>query len=207
MRLIAFVVAALVASGPVAAQEWKEYAYITEGFAVAFPGEPQVEAVAMYPIAPGKTVPANVYTLTQDNHLFKMTVADGRDAMLQEAAVIDTAVKQLTQGAEVKVDYPHRIYRIYGRQFSVARPNGSLTTAAVFFANERLYLIESTKLSAGGNDTDLIRFQQSLTFDRNVPNRTTQQIEAIRAACLRGVAGNDRPGNPAGVGDPRCAQD
>jgi hypothetical protein len=125
----------------------------------------------------------------------------------QEAAVVDNAVKQLTQGTEVKVDYPHRIYRIYGRQFSVARPNGSLTTAAVFFANERLYLIESTKLSAGGNDTDLIRFQQSLTFDRNVPNRTAQQIEAIRAACLRGVAGNDRPGNPAGLGDPRCAQD
>ena len=207
MRLIAFIVAALVASGPVAAQEWKEYAYITEGFAVAFPAEPKVEAVAMYPILPGKMVPANIYTLTQDNHLFKMTVADGRDAMLQEAAVIDNAVKQLTQGAEVKVDYPHRIYRIYGRQFSVARPNGSLTTAAVFFANERLYLIESTKLSAGGNDTDLIHFQQSLTFDRNVPNRTAAQIEAIRAACTRGVAGNDRPGNPAGVGDPRCAQD
>jgi hypothetical protein len=207
MRLIAYVLAALIVSGsgPAAAQ-WMEYAYIAEGFAVAFPAEPQVEEVAMYQIIPGKSIPARVYSTRYNNGLFKVTVADGRDAGLQEAPIIDYAVKQMTQGGEVKIDFPHRIYRIYGRQLSIARPDGSLTTAAVFFANERLYQIESTRFP-GGTDTDLIRFQQSLTFDRNVPNRTPQQMQAIRAACTRGVAGNDAPGNPAGVDDPRCAQE
>ena len=128
-----------------------------------------------------------------------MTVVDGRDAGLQEAPVIEQAVKRMTQGGELKINIPHRIYRIYGRQLSIFRADGTLTTAAVFFANDRLYQIESTKL-AGGSDSDLIRFQQSLTFDRNVANRTPQQMQAIRAAC----AGLNA--NPAGLDDPRCAR-
>jgi hypothetical protein len=203
MRLIAFVLAALVVTGAAHA-EWKEFSSVSEGFGVVFPAEPDVQEVAMFEIVPGKMVPARIYSTRYDNSLFKITVADGRDAALQEAPVIDQAIKRVTQGGELKFNIPHRIYRIYGRQLSVGRPDGSLTTAAVFFANDRLYQIESTKFT-GGSDTDAIRFHQSLTFDRNVANRTPQQMQAIRAACTRGVAGNDAPGNPAGFGDPRCA--
>src|SRR5215510_426186 len=206
MRLIAFAVAALagslVMSGPAAAQQWKEYNYIVEGFGVQFPAEPQQEFVEKYEVAPGKTVPANVYSVRANNGLFRITVADGRDAKLNEDQVVQAAVRKLTQGGQVKVDFPHRIYRIYGRQFSVERAaQRTLTTAAVFYANERLYVIESTRMP-GGSDTDLIKFQQSLVFDRNVRNRTEQQVSAIVAACKGGVAGNDRPGNPAGLDDP-----
>ena len=128
-----------------------------------------------------------------------MTVVDGRDAGLQEASVIDQAFKRLTQGGELKINVPHRIYRIYGRQLSVARPDGSLTTAAVFFANDRLYQIESTKF-AGGSDSDAIRFHQSLTFDRNVANHAPQQMQVFRAACV-GINAY-----PAGLDDPRCVR-
>ena len=210
MRLIAFVLAALVGSlvmsGPAAAQ-WKEYGFANQGFAIAFPADPNIEEVPMFEAAPGKMVPATIYSLRHNNSLLKVTVIDGRDANLQEDAVVRHHVAKLTQGGRVTFDYPHRIYRIYGRQMSIARPNeGSVTQAVLFFANERLYLVESTRMR-GGDDVDLIKFQQSLTFDRNVKNRTDQQVEAIRAACTRGVAGNDRPGNPAGIGDPRCGTD
>ena len=86
-----------------------------------------------------------------------------------------------------------------GRQLVIARPGGSQTTAAVFFSNERLYQLETTML-AGGSNSDLIRFQQSLTFDRNVANRTAEQMAAYRAACV-GVNAN-----PAGLDDPRCVR-
>jgi hypothetical protein len=205
MRLIAFVLAALIVSGPAAAQ-WKDYSYVAEGFGLIFPADPEVEEVAMFQIVPGKMVPARIYSVRHNNGLFKMTVADARDAGLQEAPVIAHAIRQMTQGGQVKIDFPHRIYRIYGRQLSIERPNGVLTTAAVFFANERLYQIEGTRLP-GGSDTDIIQFQQSLTFDRNVPNRTAQQMQAMRAACARGVGGTAAPGNPAGADDPRCATD
>jgi hypothetical protein len=198
MRMIAFVLAALVVSGPAAA-EWKEFNSVAEGFGVVFPADPDVDEVAMFEVVPGKMVAAQIYSARNGNSLFKMTVVDGRDAGLQEAPVIDQALKRLTQGGEVKINVPHRIYRIYGRQLSVTRPDGSLTTAAVFFANDRLYQIESTKF-AGGSDADAIRFHQSLTFDRNVANRTPQQMQAFRAACV-GINAN-----PAGLDDPRCVR-
>ena len=198
MRLIAFVLAALAVSVPAAA-EWNELNSIAEGFGVVFPADPNIDEIAMFEVIPGKNVPARVYSASSNNSVFKMTVVDGRDAGLQEAPVIDQALKRLTQGGEVKINVPHRIYRIYGRQLSVARPDGSLTTAAVFFANDRHYQIESTK-SAGGSDADAIRFHQSLTFDRNVANRTPQQMQAIRATCV-GINAN-----PAGLDDPRCVR-
>lgn len=196
MRLIAFVVA-LVLSGPAFA-EWKEFNSVSEGFGVVFPADPDVQEVAMFEVVAGKIVPARIYSARYENSLFKMTVVDGRDAGLQEGPVVEQAIKRLTQGGQVKIDFPHRIYRIYGRQLSVQRPD-SLTTAALFFVNDRLYQIESTKFR-GGSDTDAIRFQQSLTFDRNVANRTRQQMDAFRVAC------QGRNANPAGLDDPRCTR-
>jgi hypothetical protein len=200
MRSIAFVLAALAVASPAAA-EWKEFPSVSEGFAVAFPADPDVEEVAMFEVVPGKMVPARIYSARSDNSLFKMTVVDGRDAGLQEAPVIDQALKRLSQGGELKINFPHRIYRTYGRQVSVARPDGSLTTAALFFANDRLYQIEGT-IPAGWSDSGLIRFQQSLTFDRNVANRSPETIRAIREAC-RGLA---NPAFGAGLDDPRCVR-
>ena len=198
MRLIAFVLAALIVSGPAAA-EWKELSSVAEGFGVVFPADPEVEEVAMFEVIPGKIVPARIYSARYDNSLFEMTVVDGRDATLPEAAVIDQAIKRVSQGGELKVNIPARIYRTYGRHLVIARPGGNQTTASVFFSNDRLYQLEGTTM-ASGSDSDLIRFQQSLTFDRNVANRTAEQMASYRAAC----AGINV--NPAGLDDPRCVR-
>jgi len=189
-----------------AAAQWKEYGFANQGFGIAFPREPNIEEIAMFEAVPGKMVPATIYSLRYNNSLLKVTVIEGRDANLNEDQVVQNHVRKITQGGRVTFDFPHRIYRIYGRQMSVARPDGSVTQAVFFFANERLYLVESTR-NRGGDDVDLIKFQQSLTFDRNVRNRTEAQVAAIVAACKGGVAGNDRPGNPAGLDDPRCSRD
>jgi hypothetical protein len=118
MRWIAFVLATFVVSRPAAA-EWKEFNSVSEGFGVAFPADPDVEEVAMFEVVPGKTVEARIYSARYDNSLFKMTIVDGRDEGLQEASVIDQAIKRLTQDGELKINVPHRIYRIYGRQLSL----------------------------------------------------------------------------------------
>jgi hypothetical protein len=154
MRLIAFVLAALAVSVPAAA-EWNELNSIAEGFGVVFPADPNIDEIAMFEVIPGKNVPARVYSASSNNSVFKMTVVDGRDAGLQEAAVIDQAIKRVSQGGELKVNIPARIYRTYGRQLVIARPGGSQTTAAVFFSNDRLYQLETTML-AGGSNSDLI---------------------------------------------------
>jgi hypothetical protein len=63
MRLIAFVLAALVVSRPATA-EWKEFNSVSEGFGVVFPVDPDVEEVTMFEVVPGKMVPARIYSAT-----------------------------------------------------------------------------------------------------------------------------------------------
>ena len=201
MRLIAFVLAAFVVSAPAAAQTWKEYNYPDYSFSVSFPADPQIET-ATYQAADGRSVPARIYSVRQNNGVFKVTVADLANTGLQEKAVIDHAVKTLSQGNRVTVDFPHRIYQVYGRQLSLVGADGSRSTVAVFDTNGRLYQIEA-KILPGGADTDLIRFQQSLIFERDkLSNRSQETIRAIKEACS-GPAGNV-PNNPAGLDDPRC---
>jgi hypothetical protein len=162
MRLFAFMLAALAAT-PAAAQSWKEYSYPDYAIAVSFPAAPAVETVS-YPIADGATAPAQVYSVAQDNGVFKMTVVD-LDAAAQESVVMDHAVATLSQNAEVKVNIPARVGRVYGRQLSLAGADGSRSSVALFVHNQRLYQIEGKALPGGDDATaEAIRFQQSLIF-------------------------------------------
>jgi hypothetical protein len=171
MRLIAFIVASLAACAPAAAQGWTEYAYPSDAFTVSFPAEPTVQTTT-YQAADGRTVEARVYSVTQDSGVFRMMVADLSGAAMAENAVIDHAVKTLAEGGEIKLDIPHRISRVYGRQLSIAGPEGSRSMVAAFYYNHRLYLLEGKALPAAADATaDAIRFQQSLTFTEGTSNR------------------------------------
>jgi hypothetical protein len=162
MRLYALVLAAFVAS-PAAAQSWQEYSYPDYAFTVSFPAAPKVETTT-YQTADGRSVSARVYSAAKDNGVFKITVADLSHAALEESAVIDHAIKTLSQGGQVKLDIPHRISRVFGRQLSIQAADGSRSSVAVFYHDQRLYQIEGKSLTAGNSTSDAIRFQQSLVF-------------------------------------------
>jgi hypothetical protein len=161
MRLIALVLATFVAGSPAAAQSWMEYSYPDYAFTVSFPAEPMAETTT-YPSADGRSAPARVYTATRDGGVFRMTVVDLTHAALEENAVIDHAVKTLSQGGQIKLDIPHRISRVFGRQLSIQAADGSHSSVAVFYYKQRLYQIEGKV--AGNSTADAIRFQQSLVF-------------------------------------------
>ena len=197
MRMITFVLAAFVAGGPAAAQNWLEYKYPDYAFTVVFPADPQIETTT-YKVADDRAVEAHVYSVRKDNSVFKVMVAELAGTGLAENAVIDHAIKTLSEGGEVKVDVPHRIYRVYGRQLSILGADGSRSTVALFDYNGRLYQIEGKSLPGGSAATfDLIRFQQSLVFTDGGSNRSADTIRAFREAC-------GDVGNPAGLDDPRC---
>jgi hypothetical protein len=198
MRLIAFALAAFLAGGPAAAQNWQEYSYPAYSFTVAFPADPQIETTT-YQVADGRSVEAHVYSVRQNDSVLKVTVAELANTGLEESAVIGHAIKLLSEGGEVKIDIPHRVYQVYGRQLSIAGADGSRSTVAVFDFNGRLYQIEGKALP-GGSPLDMLRFQQSLVFTGGGSNRSPEAIRAIREACRSGVA------NPAGPDDPRCAR-
>ena len=200
MRMIAFAFAfaAFVAAGPAAAQNWQEYSYPAYSFTVAFPAAPQVET-ATYQVADGRAVEAHIYSVRQNDSVLKVTVAELGNTSLDENAVIEHAIKALSEGGEVKINIPHRVYQVYGRQLSIAGADGSRSTVALFDFNGRFYQVEG-KVLPGGNPLDMLRFQQSLVFTGGGSNRSADAIRAIREGCRAGVA------NPAGLDDPRCAR-
>jgi hypothetical protein len=183
MRLIVFIAAVVVGVGPAVAQSWREYAYPDQFFTVAFPGDPQTETTT-YQVADDRAVEAHVYSVRQDNALFKVTVAELADTGLEESAVIDHAIKMMSQGGDVKVNIPHRVNRIYGRQLSVVGADGVRSLVALFDYNGRLYQIEGNALPTGNDATaDAIRFVQSLIFTGGGSNRSAEEIRAAQADC------------------------
>ena len=177
MRLIAFALAAFVAGGPAAAQNWQEYSYPAYSFTVAFPADPQTETTT-YRLPDGRSVEAHVYAVSQNDSVLKVMVAELGNTGLDESAVIDHATKTLSEGGEVKINIPHRVYQVYGRQLSILGADGSRSTVALFDFNGRLYQIEGKALR-GGNPLDMLRFQQSLVFTGGGSNRSAEAIRAI----------------------------
>jgi hypothetical protein len=170
MRLIAAMLTALLASGPAAAQSWTEYSYPEDFFTASFPAQPKVESTTQGG-PDGRLVDARIYSVQQDHAAFRITIVDLSDAGLDETAVTDHAVKTLSQGGEVKLNIPARIWRVHGRQFSIVGADGSHASAAVFYLNGRLYEIEG-KVLPPESDALAIRFQQSLVFMRGLSNRS-----------------------------------
>jgi hypothetical protein len=191
MRLIAFMLALLAASGPAAAQSWKEYSYPDYAFTVSFPAQPKIETTT-YPAADGRAVAARVYSVAQDNGVFEMTVADLSDGATAESQVIDHAIETLSRDGEIKVNIPARVGRVFGRQLSIQAADGSRSSVALFYHEGRLYQIEGKSLPTGNATADAIRFQQSLIFTDNGSNRPAgerrQGRDRDRAGGRRGAA-------------------
>jgi hypothetical protein len=202
MRPTLLIPALLVFTVPVGAQSWQEYSYPDYSFRISFPADPQSETTA-YQVTDDRTVEAHVYAVRSDNAEFKMTVADLANTGLDENAVIDHAVKALSEGGEVKVNIPHRINRVFGRQLSIVEGDGSRAAVALFDYNGRLYQVEAKSLPTGNDATaDAIRFVQSLIFNGGGSNRSAEQIQASRVAC-NGAGGTAAVSGAAGSDDAR----
>jgi hypothetical protein len=162
MHLIAFIVGLLLLANPAVAKDWTEYAYPDHSFTVAFPAEPRIE-IATYQGSDGSSFEARVYSVALDGSLFKMTVVELPENQTNVDALVSQAVKALTEGNQIKLDIPHRIRSVYGRQLAVARSDGSFTYVAVFLHKKRLYQLEGIALVAGGQaEVDAMIFHQSL---------------------------------------------
>jgi hypothetical protein len=152
MRLIVFCVVLFAASASAAAQPWKEYDYPGYSFVVSFPAVPKIDTIT-YHTADGRSVAAHVYSVTQNDALLKITVADLLDTTITESALIDHAIQMASQKAEIKVDVPTVIRRIHGRQVSIVGADGSRSSIAVFYHKGRLYQIEGKVLLSRDDGT------------------------------------------------------
>jgi len=209
MRLFMLVPVIFAVAGPAAAESWQEYSYPDYSFRVSFPAEPQIE-VTTYRVTDDRAVEAHVYAVHRQDAEFTITVAELADPAPEETAVIDRAINTLSAGGEVKVNIPHRISRVFGRQLSIVQGDGSREAAAVFDYNGRLYQIEGKSLPTGGDATaDAIRFVQSLIFTGGGTNRSADDIRAGRGVCnaaapAGGGSGTAASGPDSGRFELRC---
>ena len=164
MRLIVCILAALWAAGPAAAQGWKRYTYSAYSFSVAFPSEPNLETTT-YQAPDGRAVAAHVYSAMQGGSVLRVTVAELAGAPVEDTNAVAHAVRVLTEGNAVKLDVPHHVGVVQGRQLSIERADGSHSFVAVFYRKWRLYLVEGIAPSGDpAASADAIRFQQSIEF-------------------------------------------
>jgi hypothetical protein len=157
---------AMILACPVGAAEWKEYQFPDHSFTVYFPTDPKIEMTA-YQTPDGRSFDAHVCSATQETGAFTLTVAQIPETgnQVQEHALMNDAVKKMSEGGLIKFDIQHRIRWIYGRQLGIAGVNGGYSYVAVFHHNNLLYQIQGRVFVAGGQaEVDAMRFQQSLDF-------------------------------------------
>jgi hypothetical protein len=190
MRLLILIPALFVFADPAAAQSWQEYSYPDYSFNISFPADPGIETTTLQ-VTDDKAVEAHVYSVRRDNAEFTVTVAELADPALTETAVIDHAIKTLSEGGAVQVNVSSRINRVYGRQLSILERDGSRAAVALFDYKGRLYQIEAKSLPDA--TADATRFVESVVFTGGGSNRTAEELQAAaRAAC-------------SGVGEPTTA--
>ncbi|MGH9253090.1 MAG: hypothetical protein ACRD3C_00815 [Vicinamibacterales bacterium] len=188
MRLMPLVSAALLllASGPSFAQNWAEYNSRRDFFSVNFPGEPQIRDVT-YTSEYGLTLPGRVYSVTEGQNSYSVTVIDysGAEKMHTEraakckaaggdgdscgspgradvrGAIVYSSWSFIKRGSEVTHYANYNADLVEGHRLQLLNKDGSRTFAVVHMHDYRLFILEGT-VTRGLPPPAL--FQQSLGF-------------------------------------------
>src|SRR5712671_1665337 len=166
MRLIAVLIASLIAAAASAAEGWREYIYPGLKFAIGFPAPPKIEEVD-YARVGGMTVRARVYSLEQDNKIYKVTVADFAATGLDQIAILDLGIEMVARNTTIKLDLQCRYDLVdICHEMSLVGADGSHTMVASVYYQQKLYQIEGTVLPLNDDPAsgDTIRFQHSFRF-------------------------------------------
>jgi hypothetical protein len=156
--------------------------YPDYSFRVSLPADPQIETTT-YQITDDRAVEARVYAVPQGRRVQGHGCGTCRSGARGNG--VDRPRDQDAVGSgEVKVNIPHRINRVFGRQLGILQGDDSRAAVALFDYNGRLYQIEGKSISTGNDATaDAIRFVQSLIFTGGGSNRSADDIRAGRGAC------------------------
>ena len=173
-------------SGPAFAQEWIEYASRADFFSINFPGEPKVQNTT-YKTQYGLTLPARIYSATEGQDRFSVTVADFTPVEKMHAeeskkcvasgaypdqcadhatgdlrgAIDHAAWSFLQRDAKVTFFSWYSLELVEGKQLQLTNADGSRSFVAINMHGHRLYIAEGTVPK--GSPLPAL-FQQSLGF-------------------------------------------
>jgi hypothetical protein len=167
MRRLALAVACLAVTAAPASAAWKEYKYADLGVAKEFPADPKVTD-GEYKTQAAGTAPAKIFTVEQDNAIYRMTVADLRGKADQGASIMGECTFLAEDAGNPVQNMTARINRVYGRLQSTDLPDGSRAMTECLFTAGRLYKIEAIILPTNDDfptSPQAIRFVNSVDFN------------------------------------------
>ena len=145
---------------------WHSYFNKALEFSFLAPGELKTEKGTYKGTLAGERN-ATVFSSTEDNIEYRVTVVDFGGRTSEETSLLDEAAAAYRAGKTVLSDESARVDSYYGRKMSADLPNnGGRSATAIYFKAGKLIQLEATVLPANGDygTPDMGRFVESLAF-------------------------------------------
>lgn len=147
-----------LAAGLAHAQNWVEYQSLESGFAINFPGQPEI-ADTTYQSPSEAALPARVFSVEEGASVYKVTVVDFAMAPGEQHIAVMHATDAMRQRGEIVYEIFGDLDEVYGPQFFLVEPDGREVMATVVFYNNNLYIAEG---SVAPGAAPPAQFQQSM---------------------------------------------
>ena len=163
--LARILLAGLLVSGAAHAQQWQTYTYPNPGFAIQFPGVPEVQTTT-FRNAVGVTLPLTRYVLRQEGVQYTLSVVNYSTTNADALSIIGETVKSFRAKGKVTSNTGARVNGSSGRELTMTEGDGSRSDIAIFFFDHHLYTAVGRALPPNPleRSADTGRFQQSLQF-------------------------------------------
>jgi hypothetical protein len=157
--------AGLVMSGEASAEEWQTYTYPDPGFAIQFPGVPDVQTTKLKNSV-GMTLPLTRYVVRGDGVQYTLSVVNYSSTNADALSTIGETARSLSTQGKVNEDRGARVNGNHGRELTITESDGSRSDIAIFFVDHHLYTAVGQALPPNPMErsADTARFRESLQF-------------------------------------------
>ena len=157
--------AAVLLFSAAGAEEWQTYSYPNPGFAIQFPGVPEVQTTK-FKNAVGVTLPVTRYVVRRDGVEYTLRVVDYSSTNADALSTIGETARSFTAKGKVSAKGGARVNGNHGRELTITESDGSRSDIAIFFVDHHLYTAvgQAFPPHAMERSADTTRFQESLQF-------------------------------------------
>lgn len=212
MRGLRVLFVGLALSGAAQAQEWQTYTYPDPGFAIQFPGVPEVQT-STFKNAVGMTLPVTRYVVRQPGAQYTLSVVNYAHTNADALSIIGETARSFSAKGKVDSNTGARVNGSSGRELTVTESDGSRSDVAIFFINYRLYTAVGQALPPNPTErsADTDRFRESLQFlgddsgffglfAGRVRTRSSPAASTGASSSASGVRAGSGAGGPDGAG-------
>lgn len=157
--------AGLIISSAAHAEEWRTFSYPDPGFAIQFPGVPNVQTSKLKDSV-GLTLPVTRYVVRGDGVQYTLSVVDYSGTNADSIRAIGDAAKSFGAQGKVSTNIGARLNGSHGRELTITGRDGSRSDIAIFWFDSHLYTAVGQAMppDPAARSADTARFRQSLQF-------------------------------------------